>query len=188
MFDYYPITPLAKPRLTKADAITMRRIRARQRLTAKQQKREALLCRWLAFIEEVRLRKVYVPDKNSQIVFLIPMPKSWTQRMRDQLRGYPHRGKKQKARKNDIDNLLKALMDAIFGDDSAVWDIRGTKLWWDEGGIFVIEQEALEIKIPFDRELWLDRAGVRSVASNNDRLRNVVDMTDRLNQRLPLSH
>lgn len=175
---------MAKPRLTKADAITMRRIRAHQRLTAKQQKREALLCRWLTFIEEVRLRKVHIPDQNSQVIFLLPMPNSWTQRMRDQMRGYPHRGKKDKARKNDVDNLLKAILDAVFGDDSGVWDIRPTKIWWDEGGIFVIENEAIHITIPFDRELWLSRAGVRNVAGDNDRLRNVVDLNERLTARV----
>lgn len=178
---------MAKPRLTKADAITMRRIRARQRLTSKQQKREAILCRWLAYIEEVQLRKVQVPDANSQIVFLMPMPKSWTQRMRGLARGYPHRGKKDKARKNDVDNLLKALLDAIFGDDSAVWDIRGTKLWWDEGGIFVIEETVEEIKIPFDRALWMERAGYQTLPEGH-RLGNVVEMSNRVNERLPINH
>jgi len=34
-----------------------------------------------------------------------------------------------------VDNLHKALMDAVFEEDSAVWDARITKIWGEKGQI-----------------------------------------------------
>ena len=34
--------------------------------------------------------------------------------------------------KPDADNMIKALMDALFTDDAHIWDFRVTKVW---GGI-----------------------------------------------------
>ena len=45
--------------------------------------------------------------------------------------GQPHQ------QKPDADNLLKALQDAIFDDDCAIWNIQVTKLWSDKGSIEV---------------------------------------------------
>lgn len=133
----------------------------------------------MAFKDEVRLRKVQIPDENAQIIYLLPMPISWTSRRRDEMRGYPHRGKKDKARKNDVDNLEKGLLDAVFGDDSGVWDLRNTKIWWDTGGIFVLENESIYITIPFDRALWLERVGFVADTGKQHRPANVVDVKRR---------
>ena len=35
--------------------------------------------------------------------------------------------------------MLKALMDALFDDDSCVWDCRITKLWGEKGQIIIGE-------------------------------------------------
>ncbi len=61
------------------------------------------------------------------------MPKSWSQKKRTQLNGQAHQ------QKPDKDNLEKALLDAIFDDDSRVWDGRVTKLWGEKGQIIVGE-------------------------------------------------
>jgi Holliday junction resolvase RusA-like endonuclease len=31
--------------------------------------------------------------------------------------------------KPDADNMIKALMDALFSDDAHIWDFRVTNLW-----------------------------------------------------------
>lgn len=151
---FYPITAIAKPRMTRADAITMSKMRGRRRLSEKEQKRANILGAWLSFVDEVKLRRVVVPESNSRVVFLMPMTKGWTKAKRDKMRGRPHRGKKDKARKNDVDNLLKALLDAVYGDDSGVWDIRPTKIWWDTGGIFIAHQADWDFQTPMDVRLW----------------------------------
>ena len=35
----------------------------------------------------------------------------------------------------DVDNYVKALLDAVYDNDSEVWDFRGVKVWSDMGYI-----------------------------------------------------
>jgi Holliday junction resolvase RusA-like endonuclease len=37
----------------------------------------------------------------------------------------------------DVDNLLKALLDAIHKQDCAVWSVWAEKRWSDRGGIVI---------------------------------------------------
>ncbi|MBG3071584.1 RusA family crossover junction endodeoxyribonuclease, partial [Proteus mirabilis] len=50
-----------------------------------------------------------------------------------EMNGKPHQ------QKPDKDNLEKALLDAIFDDDSRVWDGRVTKVWGKRGQIIIQE-------------------------------------------------
>lgn len=59
------------------------------------------------------------------------MPKSWTARKREDMDGAPHE------QKPDIDNLLKALLDATHHDDSHIWRICAEKRWAPAGSIEV---------------------------------------------------
>ena len=43
--------------------------------------------------------------------------------------GKPHQ------QRPDIDNLVKAVLDALCEDDSFVWNIEACKLWSDKAGI-----------------------------------------------------
>lgn len=110
----YDITPVAKPRMTRRD---------------KWEKRSAVL-RYRAFADEVRLKIKSIPVPY-HVVFVIPMPKSWTAKRKNEMAGQPHE------QKPDKDNLEKALLDALFPDDSGVWDGRVTKLWGEAGRICV---------------------------------------------------
>ncbi|MGP0674847.1 RusA family crossover junction endodeoxyribonuclease, partial [Citrobacter freundii] len=47
--------------------------------------------------------------------------------------GKPHQTKP------DFDNMMKALMDAIYEDDAHIWDSRVTKLWGERGQIIIGE-------------------------------------------------
>ncbi|ENA1269270.1 RusA family crossover junction endodeoxyribonuclease, partial [Klebsiella variicola] len=39
--------------------------------------------------------------------------------------------------KPDADNMIKALMDALFTDDAHIWDFRVTKRWGESGQILI---------------------------------------------------
>lgn len=39
--------------------------------------------------------------------------------------------------KPDADNMIKALMDALYADDAHIWDLRVTKLWGVTGQILI---------------------------------------------------
>lgn len=110
-----PVLPVPKPRQTRSD---------------KWKKRPAVL-RYRAFADELRLRKVDMPAFGAHIIFVMPMPKSWSQKRKCAMRGQPHESKPDK------DNLEKAFLDAIHKEDSGVWDGQVTKLWGDTGKILI---------------------------------------------------
>ncbi|MHB9319097.1 RusA family crossover junction endodeoxyribonuclease [Phytobacter diazotrophicus] len=113
----YPIVPMGKPRMTRAD---------------KWKKRPEVM-RYRAFCDEVRLRGVALPESGAYVTFVLPMPASWSKKKRQQHNGQPHQ------QKPDCDNMLKALMDAIYADDAHVWDCRVTKVWGEIGQIIIRE-------------------------------------------------
>ena len=106
MMKVYHIQPMGKPRMTRAD---------------KWKKRPEVM-RYRAFCDHVRLLGVSLPEAYSHVTFILPMPKSWSNKKRAQMNGKPHQGKP------DLDNLMKSLMDALFEDDTHIWDSRITKL------------------------------------------------------------
>lgn len=90
----YDITPIGKPRMTRAD----------------KWKQRPEVIRYRAFCDEARLRKIHLPDSGAHVTFVMPMPQSWSQKKRAQYAGRPHQSKP------DCDNMLKALMDALYED------------------------------------------------------------------------
>lgn len=108
----YPIKPNTKPRATRSD----------------KWKQRPCILQYRAFKDEVRLHGVTLPD-CPQIVFVLPMAKSWSKKKRAEMNGKPHK------QTPDIDNLAKALFDALYKDDSHIWDCRLTKIWGHEGEI-----------------------------------------------------
>lgn len=119
----FNITPLGKPRMTRAD---------------KWKKRPEVL-RYRAFCDEVRLNNVSLPESGYHVIFVLPMPPSWSKKKRPLMDGKPHQ------QKPDKDNLEKALLDAIFGEDSHIWDGRVTKIWGETGQMIIREGEPCEL-------------------------------------------
>jgi Holliday junction resolvase RusA-like endonuclease len=62
------------------------------------------------------------------------MPKSWSKKKKAVMWGKPHTSKP------DIDNLVKAILDALngvaFNDDSQIWEIQSSKIWTDEPYVY----------------------------------------------------
>jgi len=111
----YPINPMPKPRMTRAD---------------KWKQRPAVM-KYRAYKDEIRLRGVSVPEASAHITFVIPMPASWSKKKRQSMNGMPHR------QRPDIDNLHKGLLDALFTEDCQVWDHWITKVWGEHGAIII---------------------------------------------------
>jgi Holliday junction resolvase RusA-like endonuclease len=117
----YNVTPNTKPRMTRRD---------------KWAKRPCVL-KYFSFKDDVRAAKIELPD-SYHVIFVMPMPK-WTKKKRIEMNGKPHR------QTPDKDNLEKALLDALYDDDSHVWDGRITKIWGENGQIIVNKIE------PYDK-------------------------------------
>ncbi len=111
----YDIKPVPKPRMTQSD---------------KWQKRPCVVRYW-EFKDEVNRLNMEV-DSNQHIHFIIAIPKSWGKKKKLTMAGKPHK------QKPDIDNLTKALLDAIHKEDAHIYDVRASK-WWGEKDCIAIE-------------------------------------------------
>jgi len=111
----HPIVPIGKPRMTQRD----------------RWKQRPVVLRYHAFKDLCREWNVELSD-HFRVIFVIPMPKSWSKKKKAAHDGQPHRAKP------DIDNVLKALMDAVLEDDSHVWSVRASKRWGYEGKIKIL--------------------------------------------------
>lgn len=119
----YPIVPIPKPRMTRAD---------------KWKKRDCVM-RYRAFKDLIRIFRVTLPEAGAHVIFVIPMPMSWTKKKKIEMEGKPCRSKP------DRDNLDKALCDAIYADDACVWDCRTTKIWGYDGKIIIREEAVRDV-------------------------------------------
>lgn len=118
----FPSAPVPKPRLTRRD----------KWLTPPRPP----VARYYTFANAVRAlmeaRHFNLPDEGAHFAFYIPMPKSWSKSARMAYRGTAHR------QKPDIDNLLKAIFDAMSGNDCTIWHIASVKKVWADEGSFTI--------------------------------------------------
>lgn len=119
---FYPVVPVAKPRQTQSD----------------RWKKRPVVMRYRAFCDDLRARNCTFPESGSHVVFHMPMPASWSKKKRSEMLGQPHQ------QKPDVDNLAKALLDAVLDDDSGVWDMRTTKRWSEIGYIEIRNLAELE--------------------------------------------
>lgn len=109
----YPITPVPAPRQT--------------RFSRFNPKHAGPIARYQAFRDEVRARGVKIPE-CARIIFELPVPSKAKHRI-----GLPHQ------QKPDLDNCVKAILDAVHQDDCRVWRVDATKRWAAEGAIWVGE-------------------------------------------------
>lgn len=111
----YNITPVAKPRMTQRDKWLKPRRPAVQK--------------YYDFKMQCLLEQVFLPEDGAHIIFFLPMPKSWSKKKKAEMYGQRHK------QRPDLSNLIKALEDALYTDDSKISDMRITKNWSYEGQI-----------------------------------------------------
>ncbi len=107
----YDITPMPAPRLTRNTLWT---------------KRARDYAEWK---RHVRLLRINIIESGAHITFHMPMPESWSKASKVKCEGKPHQSRP------DVDNLAKALLDAMYKEDAHIWDVRITKLWAYKGAI-----------------------------------------------------
>lgn len=133
----FKIKPVGKPRMNKSDAW----------------KKRPCVMRYWSFVREIQNIASNTEEYHDlitgslRIVFVIPMPPSWSEKRRREMDGKPH------LQKPDLDNLEKSILDALWPtDDSFVWNIRKTKLWGREGLILVENLPDYSDKAGYDDE------------------------------------
>ena len=112
------IDPVAKPRQTQAD---------------RWKKRPAVM-RYRQFADDLRetaSNKNFILSRSVSIQFCLPMPKSWSKKKRLLRDGSPHDVRP------DLDNLIKAVCDALMEEDKYLYRITASKHWSNTGGILI---------------------------------------------------
>jgi hypothetical protein len=89
----------------------------------------------------VRLTHVQIPRPFHHIVFVLEMPRSWSKSKRLAMEGQLHE------QKPDRDNLEKALLDSVFGEDCNIADGRATKLWGTKDLIIIGGDNVLPVPL-----------------------------------------
>lgn len=110
------ILPVAKPRQTQRDKWQKRPCVVAYRMFADKLR------------EEAKKHRIAVPDSGMSLVFELPMPASWSEKKRRAMLGSPHRTKP------DIDNLTKAVLDALCSNDCTIWNLASLSKRWGEVG------------------------------------------------------
>lgn len=119
---YITVTPVAKPRMTRSD---------------KWNQRPAVM-KYRAFKDSIRENlSIYFEGKQVRhwIVFVVEMPQSWSKKHRAEMDGTPHQ------QKPDVDNFIKAFLDAVTDDDSHVFEVHALKIWGVKPGIYLGEED-----------------------------------------------
>jgi Holliday junction resolvase RusA-like endonuclease len=97
--------------------------------------KKKLVARYMKWKEDVQLlayQAGWKPTDELHVIFVLPMPKSWSRQKRERMRGEPHQ------QKPDRNNLMKALEDALYKDDSGVWKSSEEKIWGESGHIVIL--------------------------------------------------
>lgn len=111
----YNIIPCPAPRMTRAD----------------RWKKRPCVLRYFNFKDKVRELNIKVFNGDS-ITFIMPMPESWAKKKVGCLTGQPH------TQTPDLDNLLKALLDSVYGQDKGIHTIaKLSKIWGAKGRIVI---------------------------------------------------
>jgi Holliday junction resolvase RusA-like endonuclease len=111
------ITPMGAPRQTQRDVW----------------KRRPVIVRYHAYRDQLNLMLPgYELGMSVNLIFRIAMPKSYSKKKRDELRGTYH------DQKPDADNLAKGFMDAFHQEDKHVAILHVEKYWADEGSIEIL--------------------------------------------------
>lgn len=113
------VEPIGKPRMTRGDA---------------WKKRKCVLEYW-AFKDHVNYTKrgFQLGDRFTAL-FCVPFPKTYSKKKCKELFLKAHQ------EKPDLDNMLKAVLDALKPEDKRASDIRARKVWSYKPAIFLINR------------------------------------------------
>lgn len=121
---FLPIEPMGAVRTTQKQKFVDER--AKRYYQYKQDIKTMAMARRLRPIEKG-------VGASVDVTFYMPIPRSWSQKKRDEHKGKPH------LIKSDIDNLVKGFFDSLnkvaWYDDSQVYEVKSRKFYSDEPGI-----------------------------------------------------
>ena len=115
------ILPVAKPRMTQSDKWKKRPVVEKYWRYKEDLKLLCFLCRWM-------------PKEDLDVQFVLPMPKSWSERKKKKMDGQPHK------QRPDLDNLIKGFKDALLIEDSHIHTYHNMKKIWGREGAIILKR------------------------------------------------
>lgn len=124
MLIVYEGVAVPKPRQTQADKYFLRPEVARYRAYANDLCKAAML---------TRASNALLSAVSVECLFVMPFPKSYSKKIREQLAGRPFQ------QRPDVDNLAKAVLDSLWPkDDSQIAEAYALAIWDDGKGARVM--------------------------------------------------
>lgn len=124
----FEITSASRPRVTRYGTFYSKNYEAFRKVVGE----------WL---EKQEINKLEGAIK-AKIIFLMPMPKSWSKKKKEEL------DNKYCLANKDVDNFCKSIFDILQGkaydNDSQIASIEAKKLWTNEKGHITVELEEAE--------------------------------------------
>ena len=117
----WDVTPVPKPRMTQRD-----------KWLSPPRKPVAQYRSYKKCLQAFSLRDKYVVTNPLSLIFVIPMPASWSKKKRLSMIGQPHTDKP------DLDNLIKAFKDSLCENDSHIHTYDQMSKVWGTSGVVVI--------------------------------------------------
>ncbi len=114
---HIPIAPCPAPRQVRSDAWRPR----------------PMVVRYRAFRDKIRTLVRGSLEPQFEVEFHVPMPPTWSKKKKATMAGQPHQNRP------DLDNYLKAFIDALCEEDKFVYAVRASKFWAEEGEIILKE-------------------------------------------------
>jgi len=118
----FPVVPCPAPRMTQSDQWKV------------GDKARPVVKRYRKYCDDLRLlaQTWELPDVFA-ITFVMPMPKSWSKKRRNDMDGRPQKSTP------DLDNLLKGFTDALREQDKEIHQVLARKIWGETGEVRVLE-------------------------------------------------
>jgi len=117
----FNVVPVPAPRMVRSD----------------KYKRRPCVVRYFNFRNALVLQanvQKYVLSSPLIITFYVEMPASWSRQKKSLMLGTPHTSKP------DLDNLIKAFMDALSASDQNIYCIHASKCWSVSNKIIVFNE------------------------------------------------
>ena len=117
------ITPCPAPRMVHSD----------------RWKKRPPVMRYFAFKKHLQLLRPEVNWDCLSIMFVLPMPKSWSEKKKKLHVGTPHKSRP------DLDNLVKSFCDSLLGEDSMIWRYGEITKMWGRDGLIILDPQPLSL-------------------------------------------
>jgi Holliday junction resolvase RusA-like endonuclease len=130
-FYLFDIVPISAPRMTQSD-----RWRTNPEHEDINKRQRPVVTKYFAYKNELVAQAKsmnYEIKPVLDVLFIIPMPNSWSGKKKERMNGLPCKVKP------DTDNLLKAIKDTFCKNDSHIWRETAEKRWGHRGSIIIFD-------------------------------------------------